>query len=203
MTPHSTTHSWETTKFPSAQDLLKKLGETDDIGFNDVVQAVDLITDMQAAIDKVVERAAYDLNRRRRRLNNFIAAYTPHIQRLKDRLGSVGKTLRLGSAGIVRWEKSGGFIVEDREKLAAALDEMTDEQLAAFGAKRVVSFDSDKIVRAVQETGEALPGVTYVEPDAYATFRIGVNKPWSPRLLKQRIGKALDGEIEETDENAE
>lgn len=158
-----------------------------------VVAVIDRITNIQANIDKIVVRACADLREKREYLDYLQTTWQPHIDKLQDKLKPKQQTLKLGSAGIVQWERTGGFYVKDREELAAALAEMTDEQLKAFGAERKVSFDSEKVLKEIAVTGEALPGVGYLEAKEHGRFRIGANKPWSPNNLKTLLGKALAG----------
>ena len=173
--------------------VLEDMLTAGDVDFESVVQVVNRITDIQQSIDKIIVRAASDIKRKRDYLDYLERTWHPHIAKLQASLKGNKKTVKLGTAGVVSFIKQGGFYVDDPDKLKAFMESLTDEQLAPFGASRRVCYRADAVVSAVAQTGEAVPGIDYIEPDDYATYRIGVNKPWSSKNLKQLISKAIDG----------
>ena len=163
------------------------------VEFDTLVAVIDRITDVQNSIDKIAVRAAADIKRKREYLDYLMRTWAPHIQGLHDMLKQGKRTLKLGNAGVIRWEKQGGFFVSDRDELVKALDKLTDRQLQSYGAKRTISFNATSVLKEIASTGEALPGISYVDVQEYASFRIGSNAPWSPTNLKKLVGKAIDG----------
>ena len=172
------------------EDELRK----EDCEFEAVVAAIDRVTDVQGSIDKIIVRACTDIRRKKSYIDWILRLADTHIRKLKAGLKPGKKTVKLGTAGVVQFVKQGGFYVDDKEKLLCALEKMSDEELATFGAKRAVSYRTAEVLKCVADTGEAIPGVEYIPPDEYATFKVGANKPWSTRNLKILVGRALEGQ---------
>ena len=180
--------------------LRDKIVSGEDISFDDSIAAIDVITDMQRGIEKIAEIAETKIARKMRQLNYFHRLWYNTLDAFKSRLKAGGHSLRLDT-GTLKWESSGGWVVDDREKVKDYLAQKPVEELTEYGAEWTLSFNVDKIVNVVKTTGEVIPGIIWLEPNPHAKLRIGVTKPWSTRNIKIALGKALDT-IEDEEEEA-
>ena len=201
MTKDSETPLMETTEqiahiygcsIEEAQALDARL-KAGDVEFDEVVAVVDRITDVQKSIDKTVEIARRTVRSKRSYLDYLMHVADAAIRALSSTLKPGKRTLRLGTAGMVQFAKTGGFFVEDREVLVNYLNVLSDEGLAALKVKRALTFRSEDILNEVARTGEVLPGIGWRDIDEHGSYRIGASKPWSVRNLAVVFKKALTG----------
>jgi hypothetical protein len=203
LTKDSSTPSQAKIDYSQYKILKDKIVDGEEITFDDCVAAVDVITEMQAGVEKIARRAGHDIAKKVRQLNFFQQIWTAPLDALKSRLKPDKSSLPLGNAGTLKWESSGGWVVDDREKIKDYLAQKPAEDLEEYGAAWTLSFNVDKIIKIVETTGEVIPGVVYIEPNPHAKLRIGVNRPWSSRKIKMELGKALEGTMQDDPEEEE
>lgn len=162
---------------------------------NALWEYINRATNLQREIAKVTERAeqdikpaAYSLNHLESKWKPFVAHYAPELMTNENQ-----RTLKIGSAGVIRFEDTGGHYIDDKDKSEVEewLRKQSDADLAEFGAFRKIAWDKRKLLAYVRNTGAVVPGVSFVEVNRTGKHRTGDTSPFSPVSLMKRVKKAF------------
>jgi hypothetical protein len=162
------------------------------------VNAIQHLRRLQHLIDDIAESAAIELGKARSNYDHWLEIYKPfisvyaieHAPITKD--GVKAKSYRCTKAGgaVYFTSRPKRYICPSPDVIGSLFPKYAKEEISV---KTVIDFEGLVSELGIEEA--AKHGIVIEDENPFAKIAVGTNRAWTPNKAKDRLNKALKGEI--------